>query len=73
MPKNCHGRDASVCVERLEDALRKHGWQRCSTATRSAQFTSKAFTGVLKREGIAISMDGRGRAMDNIFVERRWP
>jgi putative transposase len=38
----------------------------------SAQFTSNAFTGVLKREGIAISMDGRGRALDNIFVERLW-
>jgi putative transposase len=37
-----------------------------------AQFTSNAFTGVLKREGIAISMDGRGRALDNIFVERLW-
>ena len=38
----------------------------------SAQFTSTAFTDVLKREGVAISMDGRGRALDNIFVERLW-
>ena len=37
-----------------------------------SQFTSEAFTGVLKREGIDISMDGRGRAFDNIFVERLW-
>lgn len=37
-----------------------------------AQFTSEAFTGVLKREGITIGMDGRGRAFDNIFVERLW-
>jgi len=46
---------------------------RSSTATtRGLQFTSEAFTGVLLREGIAISMDGRGRALDNIFVERLW-
>jgi len=38
----------------------------------SAQFTSEAFTGVLKREEITISMDGWGRAFDNIFVERLW-
>jgi len=37
-----------------------------------AQFTREAFTGVLKREGITISMDGRGRALDHIFVERLW-
>ncbi len=37
-----------------------------------SQFTSAAFTDVLKREGVAISMDGRGRALDNIFVERLW-
>jgi len=38
----------------------------------STQFTSESFTEVLKREGITISMDGRGRAFDNIFVERLW-
>ncbi len=39
---------------------------------KGSQFTGEAFTGVLKREGIQISMDGRGRAYDNIFVERLW-
>jgi putative transposase len=45
--------------------------RRCSTAIR-AQFTSLAFTDVLRLEGVTISMDGRGRALDNIFVERLW-
>jgi putative transposase len=56
----------------LEDALRVHGKPEVFNSDQRAQFTSNAFTGVLKREGIAISMDGRGRALDNIFVERLW-
>ena len=64
--------DASFCVDCLEDALRVHGRPEVFNSDQGAQFTSNAFTGVLKREGIAISMDGRGRALDNIFVERLW-
>jgi transposase InsO family protein len=45
---------------------------RYSTPTKEASFTSSAFTGVLERAGVRISMDGRGRAMDNIFIERFW-
>lgn len=64
--------DASFCVDCLEDALRVHGRPEVFNSDQGSQFTSNAFTGVLKRERIAISMDGRGRALDNIFVERLW-
>lgn len=64
--------DASFCVDCLEDALRHHGKPEIFNSDQGSQFTSDAFTGVLKREGVAISMDGRGRALDNIFVERLW-
>ena len=56
----------------LEDALRAHGRPEVFNTDQGSQFTSAAFTGVLLRAGIAISMDGRGRALDNIFVERLW-
>lgn len=45
---------------------------RATARTQGSQFTSLAFTGVLKEAGVAISMDGRGRCMDNIFIERLW-
>jgi putative transposase len=64
--------DASFCVDCLEDALREFGKPEVFNSDQGSQFTSDAFTGVLKREGVAISMDGRGRALDNIFVERLW-
>lgn len=64
--------DASFCVDCLEDALREHGKPEIFNSDQGSQFTSHAFTGVLKREGVSISMDGRGRALDNIFVERLW-
>ncbi len=64
--------DAAFCVDCLEDALRHHGRPEVFNSDQGSQFTSGAFTGVLKREGVAISMDGRGRALDNIFVERLW-
>lgn len=64
--------DASFCVDCLEDALREHGRPGVFNSDQGSQFTSHVFTGVLKRERIAISMDGRGRALDNIFVERLW-
>ncbi len=64
--------EAGFCVDCLEDALRIYGNPDLFNSDQGAQFTSEAFTGVLKREGITISMDGRGRALDNIFVERLW-
>ncbi len=65
-------KDAVFCVDCLEEALRRHGKPGIFNNDQGSQFTSDAFTGVLKREGIAISMDGRGRVFDNIFVERLW-
>ncbi len=64
--------EAGFCVECLEDALRTHGRPEIFNSDQGSQFTSDAFTGVLLDAGIAISMDGRGRALDNIFVERLW-
>ena len=64
--------DAVFCVDCLEDALRHHGKPEIFNSDQGSQFTSAAFTAVLKREGVVISMDGRGRAFDNIFVERLW-
>ena len=64
--------EADFCVDCLEEALRRHGQPEIFNSDQGAQFTSTAFTDVLKREGITISMDGRGRALDNIFVERLW-
>jgi putative transposase len=64
--------DAVFCVDCLEEALRSHGRPEIFNSDQGSQFTSVAFTSVLKREDIVISMDGRGRAFDNIFVERLW-
>ncbi len=64
--------EAVFCVDCLEDALRNHGKPEVFNSDQGSQFTSDAFTKVLKREGTTISMDGRGRAFDNIFVERLW-
>jgi transposase InsO family protein len=64
--------EAVFCVDCLEDALRHHGTPEIFNSDQGAQFTSTAFTDVLKRQGVVISMDGRGRAFDNIFVERLW-
>ncbi len=64
--------DTSFCVDCLEDALALHGKPEIFNSDQGSQFTSATFTGMLKGAGIAISMDGRGRALDNIFVERLW-
>lgn len=56
--------EAAFCVDCLEEALRNHGRPEVFNSDQGSQFTSAAFTGVLKREGIVISMDGRGRAFD---------
>ena len=64
--------DAIFCVDCLEEALRLHGKPEIFNSDQGSQFTGNSFIDVLKRETIAISMDGRGRALDNIFVERLW-
>ena len=64
--------EAVFCVDCLEDAMRIYGKPEIFNSDQGSQFTSDAFTGVLEREGIVISMDGRGRVFDNIFVERLW-
>jgi putative transposase len=64
--------DSAFCVEALEEALQKYGKPRIFNTDQGAQFTSAAFTGKLEAAGVAISMDGRGRFMDNIFIERLW-
>ena len=56
----------------LDEALARHGTPKIFNTDQGAQFTSVAFTGRLEAAGIAISMDGRGRFMDNIFIERLW-
>ena len=61
--------DAAFCTEALEEAL-KMGKPNISNTDQGPQFTSDAYVGVLKSNGIQISMDSEGRAMDNIFVER---
>jgi len=64
--------DSGFCVDCLEQALQDYGTPEIFNTDQGCQFTSEAFTGVLLKKGIAISMDGRGRALDNIFVERLW-
>ena len=64
--------DAGFCVEALDDALARHGPPEIFNTDQGSQFTSGAFTGHLQAAGIQISMDGRGRCMDNIFIERLW-
>ena len=64
--------EASFCVEALEEALAKHGKPEIFNTDQGSQFTGAAFTGVLHRNDIAISMDGKGAWRDNVFVERLW-
>lgn len=64
--------DADFCVAALEEALRLYGKPDIFNTDQGTQFTSLAFTGLLKEHRIRISMDGRGRWMDNIFIERLW-
>jgi|TARA_B100000315_G_scaffold36784_1_gene31397 putative transposase len=63
--------DADFCVEALEEALSK-GKPEIFNTDQGSQFTGEAFTGLLKQHGVRISMDGKGRYLDNIFVERLW-
>lgn len=64
--------DADFCVAALEEAIEGHGKPDIFNTDQGSQFTSFAFTTTLKDAGIRISMDGRGRWMDNVFIERLW-
>jgi putative transposase len=64
--------DSDFCVSALEEAISCYGCPEIFNTDQGSQFTSEAFTSVLKSNGIRISMDGRGRCMDNIFIERLW-
>ena len=64
--------DAGFCKDALSEALDRYGRPEIFNSDQGSQFTSLEFTSVLKDAGVAISMDGRGRCMDNIFVERLW-
>jgi putative transposase len=64
--------DSSFCVDALEEALARFGRPEIFNTDQGSQFTCAAFTSVLTEAGIRISMDGRGRWMDNVFIERLW-
>jgi len=64
--------DVHFCLEAVEEAIARYGRPDIMNTDQGSQFTSQAFTGLLKAQGIRISMDGRGAWRDNIFVERLW-
>lgn len=64
--------EVDFCVLSLEEALAKYGRPDIFNSDQGSQFTSSAFTNVLRENGIRISMDGRGRWLDNVFIERLW-
>ena len=70
-PRVCPHEEQS-CVEALEDALARHCKPEIFNTDQGSQFTGAAFTGVLIKNEIAVSMDGRGAWRDNVFVERLW-
>jgi putative transposase len=63
--------DGSFCVELLDEVLQK-GKPEVFNTDQGVQFTAEAFTGALEAAGVAVSMDGKGRCLDNVFVERLW-
>ncbi len=64
--------EADFCLEALEEALACHGRPEIFNTDQGSQFTSPRFTEVLTDAGVRVSMDGRGRWMDNVFIERLW-
>ena len=64
--------DVAFCVEALQEALARFGRPEIFNTDQGSQFTSAEFTDVLKAAGVRISMDGRGRWMHNVFIERLW-
>lgn len=64
--------DSAFCVDALEEALSTYGCPDIFNTDQGSQFTSEAFTDILRSHDISISMDGKGRWMDNVFIERLW-
>ncbi|MCU0427894.1 MAG: DDE-type integrase/transposase/recombinase [Candidatus Kapabacteria bacterium] len=64
--------DGSFCREALLEALERYGTPEIFNTDQGAQFTSPLFTSILSKRNIRISLDGRGRALDNVFIERLW-
>lgn len=64
--------ESHFCVSALDSAIRRHGKPEIFNTDQGSQFTSNSFTNVLKEAEVLISMDGRGRALDNVFIERLW-
>lgn len=64
--------DVEFCIEALEEALTRFGKPEIFNTDQGSQFTSPRFTGILQQAGVRVSMDGRGRWMDNVFIERLW-
>jgi len=64
--------DSEFCIDAVSEAIGRYGRPEIFNTDQGAQFTSRGFTGLLKSHGIQISMDGRGRVQDNIFIERLW-
>ena len=64
--------ESNFCLEALDQAIRQYGVPDIFNTDQGSQFTCTAFTDYLKASGARISMDGRGRALDNVFVERLW-
>jgi putative transposase len=64
--------ETGFCIDAVEDALQRYGKPEIFNTDQGSQFTSQAFTGLLKQHGIAISMDGQGCWRDNVFIERLW-
>jgi putative transposase len=63
---------AEWCVDTLEEAITRHGKPEIINSDQGSQFTAECYLELLKSNGIQISMDGRGRALDNVFIERLW-
>jgi putative transposase len=63
---------ASFCVEALQEAIAKHGAPEIMNTDQGSQFTGADWNATLSEAGVRISMDGRGRYLDNIFIERLW-
>ena len=64
--------DTAPCIEALEETLHNHGTPAIFNTDQGCQFTSEGFTDVINAHEIQISMDGKGRWMDNVFIERLW-
>lgn len=64
--------ETDFCIEALEDAMARYGKPEILNTDQGSQFTSPRFVGVLIDAGVQVSMDGRGRWMDNVFIERLW-